>query len=404
MRKLPLVGLVAVLLVVVLVGVGTAQKPVATFPVIVVFDDNARLEQFRGQYRADDRAAADPEAWDYLDHGVAGAVQQLERGHGFRADHVFSSAIRGFSARLNSRQIQALENNSLVAYIESDEPMFATAQTLPWGINRIDADISSTLAGNGSGAIDNVNVYIIDTGADAKHTDLKVVKHVNFAGGPNRDCHGHGTHVAGTVAARDNTSDVVGVAPSAPITGVKVLGCGGSGTTSGVIKGVDWVTANAKKPAIANMSLGGSASSSIDAAVINSANSGVFYSVAAGNSGANACNYSPARAGAGTNNGVMTVAATDSSDNQPSWSNYGSCVDIWAPGVSILSTKNGGGTTTMSGTSMAAPHVGGTGALYLSLHVGAPADVESVLKTDSVFTGTTSKDGRDIQLVYAGSY
>jgi serine protease len=209
--------------------------------------------------------------------------------------------------------------------------------------------------------------------------------------------------VAGTVAAKDNTINVVGVAPGAPLTGVKVLGCGGSGTTSGVIKGVDWVTVNAVKPAIANMSLGGGASDSLDSAVTKSADSGVFYSIAAGNSGANACNYSPARAG--THDGVMTTAATNSSDQEASWSNYGPCVDVWAPGVSILSTKKGGGTTTMSGTSMAAPHVGGTGALYLSLNTGASAaTAESQLKTDAVSTGTTSKDGRAITLIYAGKY
>jgi len=406
MRKLPLVGLVAVLLVVVLVGVGTAQKPVGVFPVIVVFDDSARLEQFRGQYRADDRAAADPEAWDYLDHGVAGAVQHLERGYGFRANHVFSNAIRGFSARLNLRQMQALENNPLVAYVEPDEPMFASAQTLPWGINRIDADSSSTLAGNGSGTVSNVNVYIIDTGADANHTDLNVVKHVNFAGGTNNDCHGHGTHVAGTVAAKDNSSQVVGVAPGAPITGVKVLNCAGSGTTSGVIKGVDWVTANAVKPAIANMSLGGGASQALDDAVKRSADSGVFYSLAAGNSAVDACTQSPARAG--THDGVMTVAATDINNLEASFSNFGTCVDIWAPGVSILSTFRKNSTRTLSGTSMAAPHVGGTGALFLSLpsNTSAPAaTVESALKTDSVSTGTTSKDDSTaIRLVYAGKY
>ncbi|MFZ0789437.1 MAG: S8 family serine peptidase, partial [Chromatiaceae bacterium] len=175
------------------------------------------------------------------------------------------------------------------------------------------------------------------------------------------------------------------------------------GTTSGVIKGIDWVTANAVKPAIANMSLGGGASKSLDDAVIRSADRGVFYSIAAGNSGANACNYSPARAG--THNGVMTTAATDSTDKEASWSNYGNCVDIWAPGVSILSTKKGGGTTTMSGTSMAAPHVGGTGALYLSSHTDAtPATVEAAIKTDADSTGKTSKDGRSIVLDYAGEF
>lgn len=383
--------------------VGWSQQPTATFPVIVVFDANAPFQNFRGDYRADDRARADPAAWGYLDRGVVGAVQALEASHGFRADHVYSAALRGFAARLTARQIDALENDRLVAYVEADGTMTIIAQTLPWGIDRIDADLSSTQAGDGIGAVSNVNAYIIDTGIDTAHADLFVVKHVNFAGGPNKDCHGHGTHVAGTVAAKDNTSNVVGVAPGAPLTGVKVLNCGGSGTTSGVIKGVDWVTANAIEPAIANMSLGGGASDSLDAAVKNSAASGVFYSIAAGNSGADACNFSPARAG--THNGVMTTAATDQSDQDPSWSNFGPCVDIWAPGVSILSTKKGGGTTTMSGTSMAAPHVGGTGALYLSSHTAASAaTVESQLKTDAVTTGTTSNDGQPIKLVYAGLY
>jgi len=403
MRKLALAVLSVALLGFTLVGGGVAQRPAATFPVVVVFDDNVPLDRFGGAFQADERAAANPDAWDYLDHGVAGAVQQLERGHGFRADHVFGSAIRGFSARLNSRQIQALENNPLVAYLESDEPMFASAQTLPWGINRIDADSSSTLAGNGSGTVSNVNVYIIDTGAETTHSDLNVVRHVNFAGGTNNDCHGHGTHVAGTVAAKDNTSQVVGVAPGAPITGVKVLNCAGSGTTSGVIKGVDWVTANAVKPAIANMSLGGGASLALDNAVIRSADSGVFYSLAAGNSAVDACTQSPARAG--THNGVMTVAATDISNLEASFSNFGSCVDIWAPGVSILSTFRKNSTRTLSGTSMAAPHAGGTGALFLSHGGVAAATVESFLKKDSVSTGTTSKDGSNaIRLVYAGSY
>jgi aqualysin 1 len=380
-----------------------AEQHSAAFPVIVIFRDDSPFQEFRGSFHADDRARDNPAAWDYLDHGVAGAVQNLEAIQGFRADHVYSAALRGFSARLTAWQIDALENDPLVAYVEADGTMAISVQLIPWGITRIDADLSTTLAGNGSGAIANVNAYIIDTGIDTNHTDLNVVRHVNFAGGPNKDCNGHGTHVSGTVAARDDTADVVGVAPGAPLTGVKVLGCSGSGKTSGVIKGIDWVTANAVKPAIANMSLGGGASKSLDDAVIKSADSHVFYSIAAGNSGANACNYSPARAG--THNGVMTTAATDSSDKEASWSNYGNCVDIWAPGVSILSTKKGGGTTTMSGTSMAAPHVGGTGALYLSSHTGAtPATVEAAIKTDADRTGKTSKDGRSIILDYAGEY
>jgi subtilisin family serine protease len=241
-----------------------------------------------------------------------------------------------------------------------------------------------------------------------------VVGHVNFTGdGKNTDCTGHGTHVAGTVAAKDNAQDVVGVAPDVPLTGVKVLGCSGSGSWSGVIKGVDWVTANAAKPAIANMSLGGGASQAVDDAVRNSANRGVFYSIAAGNDGANACDYSPARAGRtknadGTwnkNNGVTTVAATNKTDGETSWSNYGACVDIWAPGASILSTKNGGGTTTMSGTSMAAPHVGGGGALYLSSRTSANSStVEVDLKSAAKKPGTKSKNGAEIVLEYVGGF
>ncbi len=379
---------------------GLAQRGGATFPVIVVFHETAPFQGFRGAFRADSRAAANPAAWDYLDRGVAGAVMTFEGRHAFQADHVYSAALRGFSARLNAQQIDALERDPMVAFVEEDGTMIAIAQTLPWGINRIDADLSSTAAGDGTGAILNVNGYIIDTGIDAKHADLNVWQHVNFAGGRNSDCNGHGTHVAGTVAARDNTIDVVGVAPGMPLTGVKVLGCGGSGTTSGVIKGIDWVTANAIKPAIANMSLGGGANLALDTAVIASANSGVFYAIAAGNSGVNACLASPARAG--THVGVMTTAAVGGSDIEPTWSNFGPCVDIWAPGVSILSTRNGGGTTTLSGTSMAAPHVGGTGALYLSLNPFAtPAMVEGALKFDAQLTGTSSKNGTPIILVYA---
>ena len=313
-------------------------------------------------------------------------------------------ALYGYSARIPANGLAALRADENVAYVEADGEVTADAQTLPWGIDAIDADTSSTIAGNGSGDVPNVHVYIVDTGVDTGHTDLNVVGHVTFSG-KNKDCNGHGTHVAGTIAAEDNVQDVVGAAPGAPITGVKVLGCSGSGSWSGVIKGVDWVTANAVKPAIANMSLGGGASQAVDDAVRRSAASGVLYSLAAGNSGANACNSSPARAGAGSNNGIVTTAAVDSGYREASWSNYGSCVDIWAPGVSILSTRLNGGTTTMSGTSMASPHVGGTAALYLSSHPNAsPSSVEAALKADSHSTGTTSKDGRAIKLLYAGGY
>jgi|DewCreStandDraft_2_1066082.scaffolds.fasta_scaffold00042_201 subtilisin family serine protease len=405
MKRLSMRTLWLVLLLGVVAGSLHSQRPAATFPVIVVFSDTAPFDSFQGAFRADERMVEAPAAWDYLDRRVIGAVQNLERRHGFRAEHVYSAAIRGFSARLTAAQIQAIEALPYVKYVEPDGVMTITAQTLPWGINRIDADISSTRAGDGAAdpRAGTVHVYIIDTGIDTTHSDLFVVEHVNFAGGSNRDCNGHGTHVAGTAGARDNTSHVVGVLPDVRLHGVKVLNCAGSGTTSGVIKGVDFVTANAIKPAVANMSLGGGASQALDDAVKRSADSGVFYAVAAGNEGTNACNSSPARAG--THNGVATVAATDSNDREASFSNFGTCVDIWAPGVSILSTWLRNGTQTLSGTSMASPHVAGTGALY---QAGAgqqtAANVEAAIKNNAVSTGTTSKDGRAIQLVYAGRF
>lgn len=389
------------------VPVQAAAPERTSFPVIVVFKDDASFEAFRGRYLPDARAAANHLAWDYVDTGVAGAVQALELAHGFKSDHVYSAALRGFAARLPAAVIDRLERDPRVAYVEQDGPVRTLAQTVPYGIIKAGANVSSTRAGDGTGAVSNVNVYVIDTGVDS-HADLNLVKHVNFTGllgGGNSDCHGHGTHVAGTIAARDNTSDVVGMAPGAPVTGVKVLDCLGLGSNSNVIKGVDWVTANAVKPAVANMSLGGGASTALDDAVLRSAASGVFYALAAGNDGADACGTSPARVGAGTNNGVLTVAATDSADAEASFSNYGSCVDIWAPGVDVLSTKDGGGTTTMSGTSMASPHGAGGGALYLSGHPGAsPSSVEAALKASAQSTGSSSKDGRPVSREYTGSY
>ena len=343
----------------------------------------------------------------------AAVANEHARENGLQVRFVYTNAIEGYAAVFpNDRALQRVQNDPRVAYVEQDQVARAVAQTLPWGIDRVEADVSpAALAGNGSGDVSNVNAYIIDTGI-YKHADLRVVGHVNFAGGKNTDCNGHGTHVAGTVAAKDDGNYVVGAAPGAPLTGVKVLGCSGSGSTSGVIKGVDWVTANAKKPAIANMSLGGGASNALDTAVKNSAAGGIFYSLAAGNDGADACDDSPARAGAGTDNGIATVAATNKTDGETSWSNYGSCVDIWAPGASILSTKKGGGTTTMSGTSMAAPHVAGGGALYLSSSTnpdGSPRDasptaVEGALTSSVTTTANSSKDGAGIVLENVGGF
>ena len=388
----------------------------------------------------EDDAAEDPQA----------VANEHAQANGLQLRYVYRHAIEGYAAVFpNERARQRVENDRRVAYVEQDGVVQAldhntsttpssTNQVIDWGIKKVEADKSSTLSGNHSGAIGNVWVHVIDTGIDTAHPDLKVGRHVNpsGAGGGNKDCNGHGTHVAGTATALDNAGYVVGVAPGptsgSRLTGVKVLNCYGSGTWSGIIKGIDWVTADARgadgtlgtpddrRPAVANMSLGGGVSTSVDTAVKNSASmdpakgGGVFYALAAGNDGKDACNYSPARAGAGTNNGIMTVAATDGSDKEPSWSNYGNCVDIWAPGVSILSTKMGGGTTTKSGTSMASPHGAGGGTLYLSNNTAkTPSEVEGALTSaaktaddpnTTTDESTKSKDGQTITREYVGGY
>lgn len=371
---------------------------------IVVFHDDVDMQAARHPFRLDERMKAEPQAWDYLDAGAKGFVQNKEARHGFRAGRVYDRAVKGFAARLTARQIDDLENDPDVAYVEADSVMTTVTQTLPWGIDRVDADISSTLAGNGSGQITGVNVAVIDTGVYA-HTDLNRVRQVNFArDGINRDCNGHGTHVAGTIAAKDNVSYVVGVAPGAPVYGVKVLGCNGSGWTSDIIAGINWVIGNVSRPTVANLSLGGSANKSLDDAVRSAASNGVFVALAAGNSGTDACTTSPARAGMGAN-GIMTTAATGSTNREASWSNYGNCVDIWAPGMSVLSLYKNGGTATLSGTSMASPHVAGTAALYLSNNpLALPLEVEQRISLDRLPASTNSKNGQPIYLDNARNY
>lgn len=328
------------------------------------------------------------------------AADGMARRYGLRVGFVYGRALEGFSATIPEGRLEKVRADERVDYVERDSTMSTAAQTLPWGVDRVQADLSSTKAGNGSGAVSNVHSYVIDTGIDKNSGDLNVVRHVNFTGdGKNVDCDGHGTHVAGTLSARDNASGVVGVAPGAPLIGVKVLGCKGNGLGSTIIEGIDWVTAHARKPAVANLSISGPATRSVDDAVRRSAGSGVLYTVAAGNDGANACNYSPARAGAGTNNGIVTTAATTGTNSDLASSNYGSCVDLWAPGANILSTELGGGTKTESGTSMASAHMAGGAALYLHSHTGAaPLRVETALKDAARRPGTRSKDDRSILL------
>ena len=385
----------------------SAQAQEATY--IVRFKDGAVPQVKAGSVR-DDRIARDRDGWGHVGEHVVGHVQTLEKRHKVKADAAFGTVFKGMAVRLTPAQREALRRDPSVDRVEEEQvfsvqPMgkvtggaTTTTQAIPWGISKTQATLSYTLAGNGTGAVSGVRAYIIDTGVDTKNTDLNRMGHINFTGdGRNTDCNGHGTHVAGTLAAIDNAASVVGMGPGVSVYGVKVLNCQGSGTTTSVIQGVDWVAANAIKPAVANMSLGGGASQLLDDAVRNAAAKGVFFSIAAGNSGTNACTSSPARIGGGSTAGVLVTAATDTSDLEASFSNYGSCVDIWAPGVNVTSLKLGGGTAVMSGTSMASPHVGGAAALYLGRYPAASSSsVVSTLKGMTVNTGTLSKDGRAI--------
>jgi subtilisin family serine protease len=383
---------------------------------LVELKGDALLTAYQNQFAADERFA-DSRLMGYHDRSVVGTAMFLERQFGFRALIFLSRALRGFAAELTPQQIERLKQHPLIKSVEPDAVIRLNAQTLPWGIDRTDADISSTQAGNGSGDVTGVHIYVIDTGIDTSHPDLNVVEHVTFAGVPNADCHGHGTHVSGIAAARDNAGYVVGMAPGAPLHGVKVLSCDGFGFTSQIVQGIDWVTANAVKPAVANMSLGSVIPiAALNNAVRASAASGILYAVAAGNgnpfnnnSPLDACYTSPANAGyyGGYPNGVITVGAVDTNENQAAFSNYGICVDLWAPGVNIPSTWpiSLGGTYTASGTSMASPHVAGAAALFLSRYPTAPIwFVELALQNLAAVPGTTAQDGRPIRRLSVAAF
>lgn len=285
--------------------------------------------------------------------------------------NIYGNTINGFSAKLNGKAVDALMKDYRVAYIEKDVLVTLArpgsgggsqpAQTIPYGVKRVNY-------ANYSGS--NI-CWIIDTGIDLDHPDLAVdaTKGFNaFTSGKDAgtldDLNGHGSHCAGIVAAKNNSIGVVGVAAGATVVPVKVLDARGSGAYSGVIAGVDHVAAKASSGDVANMSLGGPTSQALDDAISNAASKGIKFAIAAGNDGANAANYSPARVN-GTN--IYTISAMNSSDVFASFSNWGTPVDYCAPGVSIYSTYKNGSYNTLSGTSMAAPHAAG-----VLLH-GAPS-------------------------------
>jgi subtilisin len=363
----------------------------------------------------------------------AAAANALARAHGLTVGHVYGHALNGFSARVPDARLSALQRDPRVVSIVPDEtltiapysqasrPMSANeiaassgSQTIPTGINRIFAPQSSLNIGSGGGATVNVEVAVIDTGIDGSHPDLNVLGGRNFNNGPAHrwdDGHGHGTHVAGTIAALDNDFGVVGVAPGAGLWALRVCDNGGRCSLSAIIAGIDWVTANAHRVKVANMSLGGSGNpgSCTDGgyreAICNSVAAGVTYVVAAGNSAANASNYRPANFPE-----VITISALADFDGQPgglasptcrndeddtfaNFSNYGAPIDLIAPGVCILSTWRSGGYNTISGTSMASPHAAGAAALYLHFNPGAsPNQVRNALRNAGNYNWDNSDD------------
>jgi subtilisin family serine protease len=329
---------------------------------------------------------------------VRSSARTLTARHGGTIRRTFDSALRGFSVRSTETQARRLAADPSVAYVQHNViHRIADTQVNPpsWGLDRVDQrnlplDHSYTFTTTAG----NVHAYVVDTGIRTSHSDFGGRASIGFDaigdGQNGQDCNGHGTHVSGTVGG-----GTFGVAKGVDLVGVRVLDCAGSGTTEQVVAGIDWVTDNAIKPAVANMSLGGGADTALDNAVNRSIGSGVTYAIAAGNGIAgiipqNACNTSPARVPA-----AITVSVTDDTDTKTSWGNFGTCVDIFAPGVDITSAWNGSDTdtNTITGTSMSTPHVTGAAALFLAGHPSAtPQQVRDALVANST-TGVVKRPG-----------
>lgn len=329
-------------------------------------------------------------------------ANSLAARHRVSVQEIWGDALQGMAIRANEAQAIALAKNPNVAFVEENGEVNAdyTQTGATWGLDRIDQrNLPLDSMYNYATSASNVTAYIIDTGILTSHVDFGGRASVGYdaIGGSGQDCNGHGTHVAGTVGG-----NAYGVAKGVSLKAIRVLDCNGSGTTTSVISGINWVTANKSLPAVANMSLGGGYSSALNMAVANSIASGITYAVAAGNSNTDACSGSPASTSA-----AITVGATTNTDARAAYSNFGSCLDLFAPGSSIKSDWYSSitATNTISGTSMATPHVAGAAALYLAGAASAsPESVATALQTNATPNKVTSAGtGSPNLLLYVAS-
>ncbi|MFG1902261.1 S8 family serine peptidase [Micromonospora carbonacea] len=329
-------------------------------------------------------------------------VKALSKANGGTVRKVFTGALRGYSAQLTPTQAKRLAADPDVAYVEPVRKVSASGtQTNPpsWGLDRIDQPTPALSKSYTYPSSSGVTAYIVDSGINVNHQDFGGRASYGFDavdGGDAADCNGHGTHVAGTVGGA-----TYGVAKDVDLVAVRVLDCAGNGTTEGVVAGIDWVNTNAQQPAVVNMSLGGDVDPVLDDAIAISISKGITYVVAAGNEADDACAYSPARAPA-----AITVGATDRVDMMAGFSNYGTCLDTFAPGVGITSAWIGGttATQTINGTSMAAPHVAGIAAQLLAQNPGwTPQQVRHAVVTNGVSGAVLGPAGSIDRLAHVGA-
>jgi subtilisin family serine protease len=392
-RTVVVVGLAVGLAVGLIGGVAAVLLPaVAAPPPALAPLQTVSGEAVAGHYIVVLKSGAAPEA-------AAGRT----RRHGGRVLHQYGTVVRGYAAKLDPDQLEAVRRDREVAYVEPDQVIHTEAAQAGanWGLDRIDQralplDGSYTSKATGAG----VTAYVIDTGIRTSHSEFGGRARGGYTsvedGNGTSDCNGHGTHVAGTIGG-----STYGVAKGVDLVAVRVLDCFGAGMASEVIAGIEWVTANHASPAVANLSLGGEPSAALDAAVSNSIASGVTFVVAAGNEGVDACGASPARLPA-----AITVGASMENDSRASYSSYGSCLDVFAPGSGISSAWNTSDSAakTVSGTSMASPHAAGVAALYLQGNrTAAPAGVAKAITSAAIANVVSAAGpGSPNRLLYSG--